>query len=847
MVAVTEKNAMDALLKLHPFAWQGQAGRDMYLEAVNESYGHHFRSCSAYRKFCERRGFGADARFDRPEDLPFLSVQVFKEYSDLLRSVAADEVRMTLSSSATNGRPSIVAVDKITSKRQIKALAAVMGAALGGRRRPFLVFDANPRVVGAAALGARNAAVRGFLNLACEVRYVMDLNPDGRLLPNKEVLERELEGLANYSEPVCVFGFTFVLYVYGAKPLMDSGARFALPAGSKVVHIGGWKKLKDQQVSKEVFNETMANLFSIDPGSVVDFYGFTEQMGVTYPDGRSGLKCVPVFSDVIVRNPVNHEVLPAGQEGLLEFVTPLPYSYPGLAVLTDDVGVVHESSGETDEDGWTCKRFEVLGRVKEAGPRGCGDVMSDKIAPASRRHRAATDSGKVSDARLLFDLDGNYCPENLDGPIILGKLPRVEDLRALAARVRERRTVLDQYSIDELILLVDRTAQRWMSPDSRLFPLRTQGLQFLSSWCRAGSMRRVADLSFRGIRGVMDGPQSFESTNRRLVFARPRGLVAHWLAGNVPLLGMLALVQGILTRNANLLKTANSFSSVLPSLLDMFRDLEVKAPSGRTLRGNDVLGALAVVYFPREDLASATAFSEVADVRVAWGGRESIESVMQLPRSLWAEDIFFGPKLSYMAIGREYLDGGRKQKRTLRRAATDASVFDQYACASPHTIFVERGGAVSAKEFAERLSEEMQKALVRIPKAPADSATEAQIESVRLRYELTGDYWRSEGSDWTVLYDGESVSGLADPVYSRVVSVRAVDDILSTASYASSGVQTIGLAVEGERRLQYVREAALRGAERFPDVGRMTFFDSPWDGLFPMDRLVKWITVGGPC
>jgi hypothetical protein len=34
--------------------------------------------------------------------------------------------------------------------------------------------------------------------------------------------------------------------------------------------------------------------------------------------------------------------------------------------------------------------------------------------------------------------------------------------------------------------------------------------------------------------------------------------------------------------------------------------------------------------------------------------------------------------------------------------------------------------------------------------------------------------------------------------------------------------------------------------ERFPDLGRMTFFDSPWDGLFPMDRLVKWVTLGGP-
>jgi hypothetical protein len=32
--------------------------------------------------------------------------------------------------------------------------------------------------------------------------------------------------------------------------------------------------------------------------------------------------------------------LEAGQEGRLEFVTPVPHSYPGNAVLTDDLGVI---------------------------------------------------------------------------------------------------------------------------------------------------------------------------------------------------------------------------------------------------------------------------------------------------------------------------------------------------------------------------------------------------------------------------------------------------------------------------------------------------------------------------
>ena len=129
----------------------------------------------------------------------------------------------------------------------------------------------------------------------------MDLDSQGRPVPNLEVLERELEDLAKQNEPVCVFGFTYVLYSYGAQPLVEMKRSFPLPPGSKVVHIGGWKKLQDQSVSKSVFNSTLAELFSIEEQDVVDFYGFTEQMGVTYRMVLRG-KCVPVFSDVIVRS-----------------------------------------------------------------------------------------------------------------------------------------------------------------------------------------------------------------------------------------------------------------------------------------------------------------------------------------------------------------------------------------------------------------------------------------------------------------------------------------------------------------------------------------------------------------
>ena len=856
-----QHGAIDALLGLPPYGSRLPEKKVLLLAALNEAYRHHVNACPSYRRFCSRRGFGTEHVFSSLEEMPFLPAQAFKQNADMLISVNADEVYRWLHSSATSGTPSTVAIDKITAKRQVRALTSVVSAVLGPQRRLFLVQDVDPRTVNSGAVGihARSAAVRGFLNLAREVRYFMELGPRGELFLKEAAFIESIQSLCECppdESGMVIFGFTYVLYQYMALPLLKAKQCFKLPEGSHIVHIGGWKKLIDAQVSKDRFNTVMGKVFGVRPEAVIDVYGFTEQMGVIYPDSQRGEKCTPVFADVLVRNPRDFTLLPDGEEGLLEFLTPLPHSYPGIAVLTDDVGVITGRATHNSE-GWHGTYFQVLGRARRAEPRGCGDVTGEKVVTSnpevdpgsisrSMRYPAVSQS-RESDVRLLFDgTIGSTAGLDAAESIDFGAFPRVTDLDALVAQLKENRRRLDTYSCDDLIALVSAAAQRWNAGDASLAALRQQGLQFLVDWCRAPALRRMSDQALRGARSFLDHPRTIDGSNRRLLMAQPRGLVGHWLAGNVPVLGMLSLVQSILTRNANLVKAARSFSMVLPRLLEVFRGLEVVLHSGRRLKGNDVLASIAVVYFRHDDSKAALRMSELCDVRLAWGGQEAVETILNMRKRYGTEDVIFGPKLSYLVIGRERLSDLIKGRRLARHVATDVSVFDQYACASPHTVFVEEGGpAFSPRDFAELLSDEMAKAAVRLPKAPEDLDTLAKINSVRLRQELMGDIWRSEGPDWTVLYDERS-QGLAEPCYSRVIAVRAVDNILDTARFAHNGIQTIGMALDGARRLKFVRQAAALGVERFPDVGRMTFFDSPWDGLFLMDRLVRWVSIGGP-
>lgn len=835
-----ETDIIDAVLTLPAFGLPPAERRRRLLAALNAAHRFHLSACPAYRRYCERRSFTVECDIEEFARFPYLPVQAFKGSAELLCSVPPAQIKNRLLSSATSGQPSEVPIDQLTARRQVKALAAVLEAVFGTKRRPLLVMDADPRGIGQVGLGARGAAVRGFLNLAREVRYCLAPDATGRLRVHEVALASAVSEFGSRKEAVVVFGFTFVLFEHVVAPLVEAGRQFPLPPGSLVAHIGGWKKLIDRQVSSTDFAAAIQRLFGVDRTQVIDFYGFTEQMGVVYPTDATGSKVCPAFAEVVVRHPATLEPVPDGEIGLLEFLSPLPHSYPGIAVLTDDLGRVTARDG--DALGWRGTRFEVIGRVKEAEPRGCGDILGEQIARPVSISVAVSSSPKP---RQLFAGGTDFVNGARGASLDMEQLPAA-DLPALAASLRQARSRLDAYSVDELIALIAAAAGRW-TEDRDLRPLQTQGLFFLASWCSSPSLRRMADAALRGHRGFLDGFQAVGERSRTMLMAKPRGLVAHWLAGNVPGLAMLTLAQSILCRNANLLKAASRHSNVLPRLLAAFRGLEIRTPAGRTLRGDDVLDTIAVIYFARDDRASAERLSQTADVRLAWGGAEAVRTIANLPKRFATEDIIFGPRLSFMTIGRDALQTEAQARKLARGAAVDVSVFDQYACASPHTIFVERGGrAASPKVFAELLAEHMEAVQRRIPKARETPSEHSRVIQLRLRKEFEGaDLWQSSDSTWTVLYEDQA-SGLATPCYSRVISVRPIDDLLLAAEFASPDIQTIGLATSGPRRLEFARCAALRGADRFPEVGRMTYFESPWDGLYALDRLVKWVTLGGP-
>ncbi len=364
---------LDTLIEPKPFSLNNAEKKVKFIDAVREVTLHHYQNCLPYKRFCDKRQFKPDL-FNEIEELPYLPTNIFKDA--FLLSVPEESIIRSIKSSATStGRPSSVGLDRDTNKRQIKCFNKVVTDRIGSQRFKFIILD-EPSAIGRDSIvSARASTIRSLLFCSKEAHTCV-IEKGGKLGLDEAKLDRLLKEAEELKEEIIIFGFTFILYKYAVRPLIEFEKKYRLP-GSKVIHIGGWKKLEAESVTSEKLIADCCEVFGVDAESVIDFYGFTEQSGLIYPTCEAGFRHTPAWAEVIVRDPLGLNPLPNGEKGLLQFISPIQTSYPGHSVLTEDVGYVEAV------DNCSCGRygttFKMVGRAADAEIRGCGDIMGDSF------------------------------------------------------------------------------------------------------------------------------------------------------------------------------------------------------------------------------------------------------------------------------------------------------------------------------------------------------------------------------------------------------------------------------------------------------------------------------------
>jgi hypothetical protein len=353
-----------ALLELPPFGLNQAEKRARLLPMLRTLTAHHAANCQPYRNVLDRVFGGADRlRIERLEDVPFLPVTLFKTHE--LSSIPQSQVLKVLTSSGTTGQqPSRIFLDAETASVQSAVLVKVAQHFLGKERLPMVIVDHPGVVRDRSSYSARGAGILGMAQFGHRPFYA--LRDDMSL--NEEGLSEYLTQAAG--RRVLLFGFTFMVWQYLVQPLERAGRQLQV-AGGTLVHSGGWKKLQDAAVDPETFRERVRAVTGVE--QVINFYGMVEQVGGVYFENPLHYLHAPIYSEIIVRDPVTLEPVPDGQPGLVQVLSCLPTSYPGHSLLTEDLGVIR--GADPEGTGMGGRYFEILGRVPKAELRGCSDTF----------------------------------------------------------------------------------------------------------------------------------------------------------------------------------------------------------------------------------------------------------------------------------------------------------------------------------------------------------------------------------------------------------------------------------------------------------------------------------------
>ncbi len=426
------------------------------------------------------------------------------------------------------------------------------------------------------------------------------------------------------------------------------------------------------------------------------------------------------------------------------------------------------------------------------------------------------------------------------------------EVREIVSRAKRLKKEVAQLKVDTIVEIFDKVSNAWSHPD---YEYRKEALEFLPP--RIGFSKEMIDEGIKTMCSLLSRDGMLTRLNsdlgdkdylnkwtynhyfRGYIKTEPLGVVTHVSAGNVFVGGVDSLIQGLVSKNVNIMK----MSTVDPVFPVLF---------AKSLRDFDETGilhkAMALINWKGGTESIENIIKQECDAIVAYGGADTIRSYRK-NLGLHCKLIEYGPKYSFVMVDKEEL-----QRKGLKEAAQliskDAIMWEQSACSSPHTVYVE------SKKLAKAMMVEIGKALddwaVKIPQGIVYDDEAVEITKVRELAKVnkaTGDedYYFSKSGLATVVYQSDTEFQIS--CHNRTIFVKPVetlDEVVKIVEPMGQFIQTVSILADEERAKKLSTQLSLAGADRFVEIGRMAVrkHGTPHDGSKGIAELVRWVSLG---
>lgn len=337
-------------------------------------------------------------------------------------------------------------------------------------------------------------------------------------------------------------------------------------------------------------------------------------------------------------------------------------------------------------------------------------------------------------------------------------------------------------------------------------------------FCRRGNIKRLSE--------------QYKNQGNRL----GRGVSFHIAPSNVPINFAYTLVMGLLAGNSCIVK-ASSKDFVQTRLVTEAMNRVLMQEAYASLRPY-----VTVVSYPRERQDMTEALSEDCNLRIIWGGDQTIQAVRRAPLPPRALELTFADRYS-LAV----LDATAVLKADLPQLAqdfyNDTYLYDQNACSSPRLIYwlgkreiVTKAQAVFWQAIWENIRE-------RYPVEPV-VAVDKLLAVCRTGIEMPGSKHEAMRDNRIVRVEVPEMTEklpnwrAAGGLFHEYVSEN-LEDLTVLADEHCQTVAYYGLQPEVIQ--DFVCERGLYGVDRIVPVGRTSEMGVIWDGqdfISSMSRMV---------
>lgn len=460
----------------------------------------------------------------------------------------------------------------------------------------------------------------------------------------------------------------------------------------------------------------------------------------------------------------------------------------------------------------------------EVTPQATGPVPVAHVIKGDVVHGTALDYGRFATPAL--DVNALVWPRRKPGPAFDTPLAEIMDVLVATG--------------ERLTRDPDGLLERALDFSVRTGPLPRSVLE--RSYASLGRIFNRASMQFQvdqelGGADVLDGWREVHgspSGRPHRIRAFPPRLI-HVIAGNAPGVAALTVIRGALTKGVHLLKLPSNDLFTATAIL---RALSAVAP------GHPVARSFSAAYWRGGDakMEGLLFRPQFFDKLVAWGGEGTIRSARQYVGPGF-ELVAFDPKTSISLVGREAFASDETLADAADRAAADATIMNQQACASSRIQYVE-GDDEQVDRYCALLQRRLgvERETTSPCGNPLGSNLRDEIDGLRgmePHYRVWGGY---EGRG-LVIRSEEPVDFHPDGRVVNVVPVASLEEAVHSANVAT---QTVG--VYPASRKAALRDAlAAAGAQRVVTLGQAIAFETglPHDGFYPLQRFVRWVNDEG--